>query len=157
MGAIMTKFFLTLILLLPVVSQARLIDKCGTYYAEGYYTEIESPLHNRQRNKVILLGRGSHSEIRFFISNPDIQKLIPDSHIGVNFKLKLIFESSCFYACEGKIAEVIEPIDPFQEPKSFLYPRPFPLKNTEVRCKPNSFEDIEREPNGVTAKTKKKK
>ncbi len=151
----MIKFFLVFILIMPAVSQARLINKCGTYYAEGYYTEIESPLHNKQKKKVILLGRGSDSEIKFFISNPDIQKLIPDSHLGVNFKLKLNFESSCFYACEGKIAEVIEPMDPFQEPKSFLYPRPSPIKNSEVRCKPNSFEDVERETNGVNKAPKK--
>jgi hypothetical protein len=157
MGAIMIKFFLTLTLLLPAVSQARLINKCGTYYAEGYYTEIESTLHSRQKKKVILLERGSNSEIRFFISNPDIQKLIPDSHLGVNFKLKLKFESSCFYACEGKIVEVIQPLDPFQSPKPFLYPRPTPIAGTEVQCKSNSFEDIEREPNEVKVEAKRKK
>lgn len=150
----MNKFFLTLILLFPAVSQARLINKCGAYYVEGYYTEIESPLHNRQKKKVILLERGSNSEIKFFISNPDIQKLIPDSHLGVNFKLKLIFQSSCFYACEGKIVEVIEPLDPFQSPKPFIYPRPAPIAGAEVKCKPNSIEDIEREANGVKANTK---
>lgn len=150
----MIKFFLTLTLLLPAVSQARLINKCGTYYAEGYYTEIESPLHNRQKKKVILLERGSNSEIKFFVSNPDIQKLIPYSHLGVNFKLKLKFESSCFYACDGKIIEVMEPLDPFRSPKPFLNPRPTPIAGTEVKCKPNSFEDIEGEPNGVKAKTK---
>jgi hypothetical protein len=154
MGTIMIKFFLTLILLIPILCQARLINKCGTYYAEGYYTEVESPLHNGQKKKVILLERGTNSEIRFFISNPEFQKLIPNSHLGVNFKLKLTFESSCFYACEGRIAEVIEPIDPFQEPKSFLYPRPSPIKNTEVLCKPNSFEDIERAPSEVKIKPK---
>ena len=144
----MKKIFLILFLM-PLVAQARLINKCGTYYAEGYYTEIESPLHNRQKKRVILLERGSNSEIKFFISNPDIQKLIPDNHLGVNFKLKLKFESSCFYACEGIVVEVIEPLDPFQAPQSFLFPRPTPLKGAEVQCQLNSFEDVAREANSV--------
>ena len=134
--------------LAPLTSFARMVNKCGTYYAEGYYTEITSALHGQQKKRVILLDRGTNSEIKFFISNNDIQKLIPDSHLGVNFKLKLIFESSCFYACEGKIAEVIEPMEPFQAPKVFLSPRPSPIVGTEFKCKPNSFED-EREPSSV--------
>lgn len=144
----MIKFFTSLILLLPAVGQARLINKCGTYYAEGYYTEIESNLHNRQKKKVVLLERGTNSEIKFFISNGDIQKLIPDTHLGVNFKLKINFESSCYYACEGKIIEVIEPLEPYQNPKPFLNPRPSPMSGTEVKCKPNSFED-ERQPSSA--------
>jgi hypothetical protein len=157
MGADMKKLFLFLLFLMPLISEARLINKCGTYYAEGYYTEIESNLHSRQKKKVILLERGTNSEIKFFISNSDIQKLIPDTHIGVNFKLKINFDSSCFYACEGKIVEVIEPIDPFQEPKPFLNPRPSPINGTEVKCKPNSFEDVEREPTSEKANIKLKK
>ena len=143
MGTFMIPSFLTLILILPVFSDARLINKCGTYYAEGYYTEIESPLHHNQKKKAVLLERNSNSEIKFFVSNQDIQKLIPDSHIGVNFKMKLNFESSCFYACEGKIIEVIEPLDPFQSTKPFLFPHPSPLNGTEVQCKPNSFETMD--------------
>jgi hypothetical protein len=148
---------LSLFFLIPAVVEARVIDKCGTYYAEGYYTEIKSTLHNGQKKKVVLLERGSNSEIKFFVSNTDIQKLIPDSHLGVNFKLKINFESSCFYACEGRVIEVIEPLDPVQSPKPFLYPRPTPIAGTGVQCKPNSFEDIDRGSNEMKTKTEKKK
>lgn len=156
------KIIVLILSLIPLMAQARLISKCGTYYAEGFYTEIESTLHNREKKKVILLERGSNSEIKFFISNPNVSTLIPDTHIGVNFKLKLKFVSSCYYHCEGEIVEVLEPIDPFEAPKAFLYPRPTPIKGTEIACLPNSFED--RQPNGekemkpkpTKAKTKRK-
>lgn len=140
------KTILIILFLLPIIAQARVINKCGTYYAEGYYTEIESNLHNREKKRVILLERGSNSEIKFFISNPNISSLIPDTHLGVNFKLKLKFISSCYYHCEGEIVEVLEPIDPFEPPRAFLNPRPSPIKGTEIACLPNSFED--RQPNG---------
>lgn len=149
------KTFLILILSLPAIANARLIDKCGTYYAEGYYTEIESNLHNGQKKRVILLERGSNSEIKFYISNSNISKSIPDTHLGVNFKLKLLFTSSCWYACEGNVVEAIEPLDPYQSPRPFLFPRPHPIKGTEIECKPNTFEDGTREINSVT-KSKKK-
>lgn len=148
MGAYLKKLFLILIWIFPLLGEARIINKCGTYYAEGYYTEIVSNLHNQQKKRVILLDRGTNSEIRFFIENSDIQKLIPDTHLGVNFKLKLTFESSCFYACEGKVVEVIEPLEPFQDPKVFLSNHPSPIAGTEFKCKLNSFED-EREPSSV--------
>lgn len=144
----MKKIYLLLAILLPLTSQARLIDKCGIYNAEGFYTQIESVLHTNQKKSVILLDRGSRSEIKFYISNDDIQKLIPNTHLGVNFKLKLSFESSCYYACEGKIIEVLEPLDPFENPKSFLNPRPSPIAGTEFKCKHNSFED-ERQPSSA--------
>lgn len=129
-----------------MAAQARLMSKCGIYYAEGYYTEVESHVHGREKKKVILLERGSMSEINFYISDANISKLIPDTHVGVNFKLKLKFISSCDYHCEGEIVEVLEPIDPFEAPKAFLYPRPNPIKGTEIACRPNSFED--RQPSG---------
>lgn len=56
------KFLISMILLVPTLSEARLIKKCGTYYAEGYYTEIESNLHNKKKKRVILLC----SQIRTF-------------------------------------------------------------------------------------------
>lgn len=152
------KLFIAIVVILPAIAQARLINKCGLYSADGYYTEIESNLHNRQKKRVILLERGSNSEITFYISNPDITKLIPDTHLGVNFKLKLRFTSSCWYHCEGEVVEVMEPIDPFETSKSFLFPRPIPIKGTESICQPNPFEDEVRKPNGMKKeKTKPKK
>lgn len=142
MGAIMKrKVAIILGLFTTSVTHARTIDKCGTYLAEGYYTEIKSNPHGKEKRRVVVLERGSNSEIRFYISNTNIKKLIPDTHLGVNFRMKLKFASSCWYLCEGEVIEVIEPLDPTQEPRQFLFPRPTPIKGSEIKCQPNSFED----------------
>jgi hypothetical protein len=136
------KMVFFVLFILAIRSEAKAINKCGTYQAEGYYTEIVSNFHDKKRKKVILLDRGTNSEIKFFVLNSDIDKLIPITHLGVNFKLKLNFASSCSYACEGKIIEVIQPLSPLENPKPFLSPRPNPIKRTEVKCKPNSIEEV---------------
>ena len=131
-----------LFILIPTLAQAhRLIDRCGVYLAEGYYTEIRSHFHQGKKKRVILLDRGSNSEIKFFVMNQDMSKLIPDTYLGVNLKLKLKFVSSCWHHCEGEVIEILEAIDPFEVPKSFLFPKPNPIRGTNIPCKPNSFED----------------
>ncbi|MCK5072558.1 MAG: hypothetical protein KAQ98_03970 [Bacteriovoracaceae bacterium] len=134
------KYLPILVLLACLTAKAKIIDKCGTYYADGYYTEIKSVPHNRETKRVILLERGTDSEIRFYINNKNLKKLIPDTHLGVNFKLKLKFTSQCWYHCEGSIVEVIKPLDPFTPPRPFLFPRPKPIEKTEVKCRRNSIE-----------------
>lgn len=131
--------FILLSLLISGPLYSKTIKKCGVYRAEGYYTRIKSVLHNLQMKDVIILNRGSDSEIIFYIHNKNLKKLIPKSHLGVNFKLELSFISQCHYRCEGKIKKVIGPIDPFQEPKQFTYPIPTPLKGTGINCKKSSL------------------
>ena len=113
----MKSWFAFPLLVFALNLEAKPIKTCGVYYAEGFYTEIESPLHKGAKKRVILLDRNSASEIRFFITNKNITKLLSDDLLGTNFKLELKFNSSCFYDCEGEIAKVIGPLDLPQEPK----------------------------------------
>lgn len=122
-------------------SYAELVEKCGNYIAEGYYTEIKSSLHDESKKRVIILNRGSQSEIKFYITNKKMDKLIPDTHLGVNFKLKLKFISKCWYHCEGSLEEVIRPLEPFDHPKLFTYPRPELISGTETKCEKNSIDN----------------
>lgn len=123
--------------------QARgaLISECGTYEVEGYYTRIKSRLHGGQTKDVILIERGSNSEIRFFPENSEssLNALIPETHRGVNFRLRLKFASACFYDCTGQLIEVVEPLKPYEIPRPFLSPRPVPIKGTEVKCAPGTL------------------
>lgn len=133
-------FFTIFFLIPPYLANAFSIEKCGNYKVEGYYTEISSNLHNGQQKKVILLNRNSRSEIIFYIKNKNIEKLIPDTHLRVDFKLTLQFISLCFNHCEGFIKSIEKPLDPFLSPEYFSYFRTKIIRGTEIPCLPNSFE-----------------
>ena len=95
------------------------VEECGIYPVEGYYAEINSPEHERVIKPVLLLNRGSDSEVRVYLLNTNLDKLIPRSHLGAKFKINLEFVSQCLYRCEGRIVKVIAPLDPFEEAKHF--------------------------------------
>lgn len=127
----MRTLFLVFFVLLTSHLHARPLDKCGVYDVDAYYL---TPAENKEGKAVFLLNRDSESEIRFYVKNPNIAEIIPDSFVGVNFRLKLRFTVSCYYHCEGRIEEVLGPLDPFQYPRLFFHSRQDPIAGTEIKC-----------------------
>ena len=113
------------------------VKECGTYPAEGYYDEIVSPDHNDQKKRVFLMNRNSNSEIRVFLLNKNLDKLIPKDHLGTKFKVTLKFVSQCLYRCEAELVDAIEPIDPFDQAKTFNHALPKDRIGPAIACLPN--------------------
>jgi len=134
------RYLIFLLLFTNSIVKSKLIDRCGNYYVEGYYTKIKSALHDWKNKRVVLIERGTNSEIKFYPQNKNLEKLIPDTLIGVSFKLELKFSSSCWYHCEGEIVKIIAPLEPFTSTQSFLFPKPKPIKGTEKKCLINSID-----------------
>lgn len=141
MGAVVKIAVFVLTIFFQTSAISKVIDRCGIYQAQGYYTEIESVPHNKAKKKVILVERGTDSEITFYINNKKLPDLLPETHLGVNFSLKLKIVSSCWFHCEGEVVEVFGPLDPTAKPAIFLFPRPNLIPGTELKCQSNSMED----------------
>ena len=132
------------VLLVSNESIGQIIENCGTYSVQGYYTEIPSLNSKGAKQPVILIERDSQSEIKFVVTNLDKDtKLakkdsrigrIQDLVVGLNYNFKIKFITACWYHCEGEIVEIGEVLDQGIEPEPFLFPYPRPLAGTNIKC-----------------------
>ena len=124
----MKSFSLTIIILFVNLAQANLVSRCGVYEVDAFYLKIKSSIYGNKVKRVFLLNRNSDSQVTFNILNKDITRLIPDTYLGVNFRVKLNFVSECNYHCIGEVVEVMTPLSPFQSmrvfPDNVVNPKP---------------------------------
>lgn len=120
--------FLILLLITNCITQAnaKLIKKCGTYSAEGYY----------KKSQIFLLDRGTDSEVTLSLKNyhPENTRVLIQEGDPVQIQFKLL--SSCDYFCEGILTN-LKQLKKLEKLKSFWFPFPSPIKNTEIKCKNN--------------------
>ncbi|MBF0362939.1 MAG: hypothetical protein HQK49_18110 [Oligoflexia bacterium] len=113
------------------------INNCGTYTVEGRYTIKKNPSGITQ--PVILLEKGSDSEITLYLDNPNITKVISDKYMDTNIKLKVKITTSCWFKCRATALHFIELIPLNRALKSIFSASGSRISN-KIKCQSNSLE-----------------
>lgn len=126
------RLFITSLFFISINIQAKIINECGLYYVEGTYVERVKKGKNK---RLILLNKGTNSEIRFYIKNKNIEKILPHTLLDSKLRLILNFQKKCWFSCKGEVSMLLRVMPPFDAAQVYLNSRPRPISGQMKKCK----------------------
>ncbi len=99
------------------------LEKCGEYEAEAF---VSAPKNEKSvpGDPVLIIERKSESETE--LTFPSIESNTLRKYIGTHLRVRFQIKMPCFGKCKANLIKVIRPLEPYQKPANFFFPRPEP-------------------------------
>jgi len=109
------------------LSCATTLEKCGVYNVEGY---LIRKVQDGKDEMQLIVEKGTEAEVTFNIGSYEEKKY--KFYIDTKVNMNILVSKKCMYQCAAQIVEFKKALEPFDNPKPFLFPKPSPLE--EMKC-----------------------